>query len=234
VEEALAGLDTSPILPWHDEGSWAADPSSPLWWTTTSIGAAERTVTEVWSRLGVEVRGHYRSGTWVDAHGRWRAGQAGPLNARIGPAQRWRRAQPWARRSGRFLPGLPGVLQYLEDQDDPSLTTGDRLARASSAVVLESGGAFVGGAAGVKVGAIAGAAAGTAVPVVGTAVGAVVGAVVGGLIGSGVGAELGNTAKDNLRGAIGSAGRRIDPVIDAVTDVGGSVVSSVRSWFGQR
>jgi hypothetical protein len=233
LEAAHAELDTSIVFPWHDEGSWAADPTAPVWWASTTIGAAERTVREVWDRFGVEVRGHYRGSTWVDAHGRWRPGWAGRLNPRIGRADGWRRTLPWARRVGRVLPAVPGVVQYVEDQDVAGLTTGDRVARAGAAALLEGGGAVAGGAAGAKVGAAIGGGIGTFIlPGVGTAVGGAVGAVVGGVIGGWAGGEAGSSAFDSLQGSISSIGSGIDTAIDGVTDVGGSVVSTVRGWFG--
>jgi hypothetical protein len=234
VDAARARLDTSLVLPWHEGGGWTADPTSPSWWAATTIGAADRTVQEVWKQWGVEVRGHYRGGRWVDAHGRWRPGWADRLNGRVGPASAWRTVRPWTRLAGRALPVVPGVQQYLGDRDDAGLTTGDRIARTTSAVALEGGAAAVGGSIGATKGFAAGAAIGTMiVPGVGTAVGGVVGAVVGGVVGGGIGAEAGRVAKDNVGGLVSAAGSGVDAVLDTVTDVGGSVVSSVRGWFAR-
>jgi hypothetical protein len=232
IQTAEASVDESWILPWDDRYSWSADPTSPAWWTTTAIGTAQRTVRDVWRTWGVSVSEHYRGETFVGAHGRWRPGWADRLNPTIGSASSWRRALPYARVANRALPFLPGVDQYVQDRGDTTLTTGDRVARVTTTTALEGGGGVVGGAAGAKGGALVGAAIGTAiVPGVGTAVGGVVGGI-GGAVGGGiVGAEIGSTINQNVQGAVSAAGEGIDRAIDTLTDVGGSVTSTVSGWF---
>jgi hypothetical protein len=46
------------------------------------------------------------------------------------------------------------------------------------------------------------------------------------------GSELGAAASEHLQGAISAVGSGIDTAIDGLTDVGGSVTSTVRGWFG--
>jgi hypothetical protein len=234
VAAASDSLEVGLRWPWGDEATWAADPTSAQWWATTALGATHTTIKETWRRLGVDVRSHYRGTTRVDAHGRWLPGNADLLNRTIGQASSWQRSYRYARPLGRVLPILPGVDQAMEDRHDPSLTTGQHIARTGSRTAFEGGGGAVGAAGGAAGGAIAGAFVGSAVPVVGTVIGGAAGAVIGGIGGGIIGTEVGSTINDNVQGAVQTVGDGIDEVIDlgsqaidSVTDVGSAVVGGV-------
>ena len=222
IAAAHGELDTSIVWPWNDEGEWVNDPTSATWWASTAIGVSTKTVQEVWSTWGVDVRGHYRGNTHVDGHGRWRPGWAQRLNPALGRASSWQRAFRHSRVLGRVVPFLPGVEQVISDWNDPTLTTGDRIARTGFTLGLEGGlgalGAFGGAIGGAALGGLIGTF--TASPVVGTAIGGAAGAVGGAMIGGSIGAEVGGFINDNVQGLVESAGRGIDSVIDTVT-----------SWF---
>ena len=232
LDRAADDVDQSWRWPWSDGGGWRNDPTDPAWWATTSIGAAAATVQEVWKTYGVDVRAHYRQGTPIDAHGRWRPGHADRLNRTIGRATTWQRTATWARRLSRFSVVVPGVFQTVEDVSDPSLTAGHRISRAGSAVLFEGGGGALGAAGGAAGGALAGAAIGSVIPVVGTVAGGAIGGVLGGLGGGLLGGEVGGNLRDNATGAIEAVGDGIDSAISKVTDVGGSVKDTVSGWFG--
>lgn len=83
-----------------------------------------------------------------------------------------------------FSAATGAMEQWQKDAGNPSLTDGDKKARAGVRGALVAAGGWAGGALG---GAAAGAAAGSVVPVVGTAIGGVVGGVAGGIGGSIVG-----------------------------------------------
>jgi hypothetical protein len=234
VAAASDSLEVGIRWPWDDEGSWAADPTSAQWWTTTALGVGRTTIKETWERLGVDVRRHYRGTTRIDVHGRWRPGYADQLNRTIGRATSWQRAYRYTRPLGRVLPFLPGVDQAMEDRHDPSLTTGQRIARTGSRTALEGGLGAAGAWGGAAGGAVVGATIGSAVPVVGTAIGGAAGAIVGGIGGGVIGTEVGSTINDNVQGAVQTLGDGIDgaidlgsQAIDSVTDVGSAAVSSV-------
>lgn len=218
LDDARRSLDTSLRWPWNG-GALRTDPTTPQWWSGTAIGTAATAVDKVWREWGVGVRGHHRGGGWVAPHGRWRPGWADRLNPRIGRATTWRRVLPYARWTGRALPLVPGVLQLVDDLDDPTLTTGDRIARTATTTVLEGGGGVAGGVAGAKLGAVIGTAV---APGVGTVVGAVAGGVLGGMAGS----EVGGWISDNVQGLVEEAG----DALDAVSDWGGDALDTVTDW----
>ncbi|MGH8905298.1 MAG: hypothetical protein ACRD0K_01975 [Egibacteraceae bacterium] len=118
---------------------------------------------------------------------------------------------------------MPGIDQIVKDWNDPTLTTGDRLARAGAATVLDGGLGFAGGAAGVWAGAAAGAAIGSVFPGPGTVVGGVIGGIVGGVSGGIIGGEVGQNIRENVGGAVDWAGERIDDAIEFGEDVIGAI-----------
>jgi len=99
---------------------------------------------------------------------------------------------------------VTGVFEFAdrwgEDAGDPSLSTGERVTRAT----LDGGANVAGGAAGAwggaKVGAAAGAAIGSIFPGAGTAVGGVVGGVVGAIGGGIAGSSIADAAIDWILG----------------------------------
>lgn len=212
VDAALVGLDASWTWPWSKGfANWAEDRvTSPPWWATSSLGATTDSLNALDRSLLQRVSGYQRGATWVEAYPRWRAGSAQLMN-RIVSARRFSRIAPWVRRVGWLGPPLAGVGQLLEDWGDPTLTTGDHIARTGAAVALDGGIGLAG--------ASLGAAAGTLVlPGIGT----VVGAVAGGLIG----AEVGQNIRQNLDGIIDWGGGRIDTLLEWGGDGAG--------WAGDR
>src|SRR5690625_26483 len=96
--------------------------------------------------------------------------------------------------------GFEFADRWAEDAGDPSLSTGERFARAG----VDAGANVAGGAAGAWLGAKGGAAAGAAIgsifPGAGTAVGGVIGGVVGAVGGGIAGSGIANTAIDWILG----------------------------------
>lgn len=222
VDAARRSLDLSWEWPWSNGfASWGQDRlTSPPWWATSSIGAATDSIKVVDEKLLQRVSGYQRGSTWVASYPRWRGGTAELMN-RVVTARTFSRIAPWARRVGWLGPPLAGLGQFLEDWEDPSLTTGDRIARTGAATVLDGGV----GLAGASIGGALGAAAGTfliPIPGVGTAIGGVVGAVAGGFIG----AEMGQNIRQNVAGVIDWSGDRIDTLLEWGGDAAG--------WTGDR
>lgn len=242
VADARRLADTSVDLPWDQGwGPWASEKvSDPLWWSTTAIGGAATSVDEVYKRLAVPVRGYYRGSTYVAPHARWRPGLAPRLKPVLGPASTWRRLAPWARRIGIAGGVVPGIEQTARDWNDPTLTTGDRIARTGTTTLLEGGVGVAGGFAGAQAGATAGAFIGTLIfPGPGTAIGGVIGAVSGGIAGGFLGSEVGELINDNVQGAVEVLGDGVDAglelggkALDTLGDVGGGIVDGIDSLFG--
>jgi len=198
------------VLPWLAEG-----PTSSAWWTGTIVGLGTSVVDGAAKPtrqrgLLVPVRGHPSRGGWIDAHHRWRPGYARVMNrfASANTAARW---GPRIGRAGNVAGVvLAGAGQAMEDADDASLTTGDRVARVGMTTATEG----VVGAAGAYVGAAVGQAL---IPI------PVVGAVIGGAVGGWIGGEVGGAANDNLAGATETLGNTIDDALD----LGGDVLDSM-------
>lgn len=230
AEEGLADGLSYPwddgVLPWLAEG-----PTSATWWTGTAIGLGTGAVNSIAAPtqqrgLTVPVRGHWNRGNWIDPHHRWRPGWAGTMG-RLAPADTVAR---WGPRVGR-VGGVAGFAfagggQLIEDWNDPTLSAGDRIARAGTATVVEGGAGFVGGVAGAAIGQ-------ALIPI------PVVGAVIGGAVGGWIGGEVGKWANDNfLGGATEDLGEGIDSVIEDAQDVGGEIVEfggdvidDIGGWF---
>lgn len=121
---------------------------------------------------------------------------------------------PWLRNAhglksaSRFLGPLgtavTGVFEFsdrwAEDAGDPSLSTGERVTRATVDAGANIAGGVAGAWGGAKVGAAAGAAIGSIFPGAGTAVGGVIGGVVGAVGGGIAGSGIANTAIDWILG----------------------------------
>lgn len=117
--------------------------------------------------------------------------------------------------------------QWSADADDPSLSTGERVGRATEVGVTTAAGAW----AGAEAGAWAGGAIGTAIcPGVGTVVGGAVGGLVGGLAGSEVGGWIGDQLKD-VGGTVGDAvGDFAGHAWDTAGDVAGDIGDALTFW----
>ena len=110
-------------------------------------------------------------------------------------AARWATFGKWAGRAGTVVSFATSAWgQWSEDADDPSMETGERVARATTVGVTTAAGGWAGAWAGAQVGAAVGSLGGP----VGAAVGGIVGGVIGGVIGSGVGEAVGDWAKDTI------------------------------------
>ena len=177
------------------------------------------------AQLGVEIT----DATTTTVHGlidsegpgppRWHLSpQDGTGRPMVAAATAGRAATRVARVSGPAGIALAGASQYADDATDPSLTEGDRIARAGAATVADGGiGAagsatfgIVGKATGVKLGGLAGvklgAAAGTvAFPIAGT----IAGAALGGILGAAAGSLLRRTADPAIRQAGAGVDRRL-------------------------
>lgn len=96
----------------------------------------------------------------------------------------------FGRVAGPIVSGVAaGWDQWNTDQDDPSLTTGQRVARAGVKAGTVGAGAWVG----AELGAMGGAAIGTLIcPGPGTVIGGIVGGVVGGFAGAAGGGAIGD------------------------------------------
>jgi hypothetical protein len=150
VTEAADHIDRSWRMPWDDGvGAWlSGEVGTPSFWVSTTVGAALGTVIQVDKLLVERVSGYTnRHGTQVSSYERWKRGYAERLN-RIARASTVARVAPWARWGSRALPfvGAAGIRVY-DDWDDPTLTTGDRIARVGSATVVEGGLTLAGGTA---------------------------------------------------------------------------------------
>lgn len=213
VADAESLADRSLKLPWdRGWGAWGSEKANdPLWWSTSGIGGAATSVDEVYKRLAVAVSGYYRNGTFVAPHARWRPGLAPRLNPVLGGASNWRRLAPWARRVAVAGALVPGAEQIIKDWNDPTLSTGDRIARTGTTTLLEGGGGIAGGIGGAKLGGMGGAAIGTMIfPGPGTLIGGAIGAIGGGIVGGLVGSEVGGFINDNIQGGVEALGDGID------------------------
>ncbi|MCC5949028.1 MAG: hypothetical protein JJT89_11285 [Nitriliruptoraceae bacterium] len=230
-------LDGQPLRHPFTEGlgSWASDTIGTAgFWSNTTVGAAFGTVDQIDRRLVQRVEGYTRAnGTQVAGYSRWRAGYAERMN-RVMTASQASGLAPWVRAGARALP-FAGALggQVLDDRGDPSLSRGDRIARAGFATTVEGSFAFAGAKGGAAAGALA---LSWAAPPVGPIVGGVVGGAVGGFAGS----QAGRAVLSNATGLVESAGRGIDRGLDALGDVGSAAAStlsdaasSVAGWFGR-
>lgn len=84
---------------------------------------------------------------------------------------------------GAVTVGMSAYDRWQEDASDPSLSDGERVARAGA----DAGANLLGGVAGAKAGLAAGAAIGSIFPGPGTVIGGAVGAAVGGFLGGSAG-----------------------------------------------
>lgn len=195
--------------------SWTADRfTDPLWVTGTVVGLGFGSAAGI-GRWSTRPNPHL-DGLTLRPIGGERVWDAAPLS-RLGRADAWHR---WGRRLGRGAGGLgfalSGVSQYLDDHGDPTLTTGDRIARTGGAAVVEGGAGLAGGVAGAKLGAAAGIAGGP----IGMAAGASIGGVLGGIAGS----ELGSQVHEQLESFWDGAGDLLDGAgapADAAREGGG-------------
>lgn len=131
---------------------------------------------------------------------------------------RWGNIGTWAGRAGTVVSfGLATYDQWQADADDPSLSTSERVGRATTMGVTTAAGGWAGAWGGAQVGAMIGTACGGPV---GTVVGGVVGGVIGGVIGSGIGQEVGSWVVD-------AAGEATEVVVDVVTDAWDAAVPVV-------
>lgn len=99
-----------------------------------------------------------------------------------------------ARIAGRASVALTFVTSGLDEWNDTSGGTTERLAKSGAVGTATAGGAW----AGAEMGAMAGATIGSAVPLVGTAVGGVVGGLVGAFVGSEGGSIVGHFLAGHL------------------------------------
>jgi hypothetical protein len=134
----------------------------------------------------------------------------------------WRTAGTWAGRAGTAVSfGISAYDQWQEDADDPSMGTGERVARSTTMGASTAAGGWAGAWAGTQVGATIGTAVGGPI---GTVVGGAVGGIVGGVIGSGVGQAAGDWLVENtgpiLSDIGGWTGDRWDDAGDALSDLG--------------
>lgn len=210
------------VWPWRDGVvAWLLeDLRSPTRWTDAAIGLGTSVVDSAGRPtqqrgLVVPVRAHWNRGNWIDAHYRWRPGYAPGMN-RVTSANT---AARWGPRIGRIGTAanlvLAGVGQAMEDWDDPTLSTGDRVARVSTATFFEGGGGAVGSVAGAMIGQ-------AVIPI------PVVGAVVGGMIGGWIGGQVGEVANENTEGVTEALGDGIDGAID----VGSDLLDDIGGLFG--
>ncbi len=146
------------------------------------------------------VSGYWRTSpsgaqSWVDPYWRRLPAAADVKPDRFGTrwstgptATKWAGRAEWLGRAGDVAAvGVAGYNQWQHDASNPSLTTTDRVGRASGAAVYDGGAAVAGGWAGAVAGAEGGAAIGTFVGgPIGTAVGGAIGGLVGGIAGSGI------------------------------------------------
>lgn len=113
-------------------------------------------------------------------------------------AARWATVGKWAGRAGWVVAfSTSSWGQWSADADDPSLSTGAKVARAATVGTTTALGGWAGALAGAQVGA--------AIGTLGGPVGAAVGGIVGGIVGGAIGSGLGQSAGDLLKGAIGDA-----------------------------
>ena len=102
----------------------------------------------------------------------------------------------------RFAPAvgatIDGVAQTMEDANNTSLTTGNRVARTTATVAIDGAGAWAGAVAGASVGAEVGALVGVWFGGVGAAPGAAIGSAIGGAAGAFGGSTLGHHLKEEL------------------------------------
>ena len=112
-------------------------------------------------------------------------------------AARWATAGKWVGRAGTVVAfAASSWNQWSADADDPSLSTGAKVARATTVGATTAAGGWAGAWAGAQVGAAVGS--------LGGPVGAAVGGIVGGVIGGFVGSSLGQAAGDWLKDSVGS------------------------------
>jgi len=93
-------------------------------------------------------------------------------------------ALKYAGRAGTAVSfGVDAYQQWQKDSKDPSIGTGEKVARAATKGAVSAGGAWAGAEAGAAIGAC-----------VGGPVGAAVGGIVGGAVGSGVASKVADGA----------------------------------------
>lgn len=212
-------LHRGAIWPWRDGvNPWLVEgPRSRAWWGESVFGLGtamlESAARPTQQRgLVVPVRGHWNGANWVADHHRWRPGTARYLR----PVTSANTLARWGPRAGRVGSGaslvFAGVGQAVQDWDDPTLSTGDRVARVGMTTMTEGAGSAVGAYAGALIGQ-------TLIPI------PVLGAVVGGFVGGWVGGQIGELANDNAVGLTTALGDTLDDGMDLgrdlLDDIGG-------------
>lgn len=128
---------------------------------------------------------------WAGRSGKSWVGQ--PYQAST--AARWATAGKWVGRAGTVVAFATSTWgQWSADADDPSLSTGARVARATTVGATTAAGGWAGAWAGAQLGAAVGSLGGP----VGAAVGGIVGGVIGGFVGSSAGQAVGDWLKDSV------------------------------------
>lgn len=154
----------------------------------------------------------------------WRALNDANWTARpyqAGSYARWSTAGKWVGRAGVVVSfGVSAYDQWQADADDPTLSTGERVARAGTVGATTAAGGWAGAWAGAQVGGMIGTAVGGPV---GTVVGGAIGGIVGGVIGSGVGQAAGQWVVDQADEWGAAIGDAWDAAGDALADAGDAI-----------
>lgn len=165
---------------------------------------------------------------WVRALRHMDPKSFGPMPGDEVPYKTWDTTGKLATKAGSVLAGgLAGYEQWQEDSNDPTLSTSERVGRATTVGASTGLGAYGGAVLGTEIGA----SIGSVFPGPGTAIGAVAGGLIGGVAGSEFGGWVGDRTKDAVgdlvdggtkvvSGAIDKAGDIADDVGDAASDVG--------------
>ena len=142
----------------------------------------------------------------VKAERVWRPSQWMAQPQSRGARRTWLTRGKWAARGGGVVSGgFSAYDQWQRDSADPSLDTGEKVARST----VRGGFTAAGAIGGAKVGAATGAAIGSILPGPGTAIGAAAGGIIGAAVGAGVGDAVGSAINDY-------GGKVLDSVGDGV------------------
>jgi uncharacterized protein YukE len=200
-------------------------PGTTLWalgLTGTGMGVGtDWMIKGRYGKFQPRIGGKFVSASGLNAWDRFKASfddsswHAGPNQASV--RGKWIVAGRWATRGGVAVSfATAGWGEWQADSSNPSLDTGNRVARAATVGAATAAGAW----AGAEVGAELGAALGTAIaPGLGTVVGGAVGGIVGGFAGSEVGGAIGDWAK-------GTAGTVVDGIGHGASDL----LQAVEFW----
>ncbi|GAB77478.1 hypothetical protein SAMN05421595_1314 [Austwickia chelonae] len=113
------------------------------------------------------------------------------------PAAKWTKVGTATGITGGVLNGAAGAYdQWTKDSDDPGMSTGKKVRRATALGALTGGGAYLGASGGAKGGAAIGLVLGGPP---GAAIGAIGGGIIGGVAGSAVGEGIGKFATGLLK-----------------------------------